>query len=137
MRKFRVAVLIAITLLATPAFAARCGGSFNAFVQNFSAEAQGAGISPDVISQALSGVTQDPAVLAFDRRQHATFRKSFEAYVATASAPAASMAAARCWRAMPRCSRASNRNSACPGRSSSRSGDWKAISARAISAGCR
>ena len=87
MRKFRVAVLIAITLLTSPAFAARCGGSFNAFIASFSAEAQGAGISPGVISQALSGVTQDPAVLAFDRRQHATFRKSFEAYVATRVGP--------------------------------------------------
>jgi len=38
-----------------------------------SAEAQAAGISQGVISQALSGVTQDPAVLNFDRRQRGTF----------------------------------------------------------------
>src|SRR5689334_5334162 len=83
MRIFRLAVLLIAAAITTPSFAARCGGNFNTFIQSFSAEAQAAGISPAVISQALSGVTQDGAVLAFDRRQHATFRKSFEAYVST------------------------------------------------------
>src|ERR1700742_1295593 len=86
MRKLCFGIFLA-TFLTTPAFAARCGGNFNAFFQSFSAEAQAAGISPEVISQALSGVTQDPAVLAFDRRQHATFRKSFEDYVSTRVGP--------------------------------------------------
>src|SRR6201986_5325274 len=86
MRKFQLAILF-VTFLTTPAFAARCGGSFNTFIASFSAAAQAAGISPDVISQALSGATQDPAVLAFDRRQHATFRKSFEEYVSTRVGP--------------------------------------------------
>jgi len=63
----RLAVLFCALLLATPTFAARCGGDFNTFVATMSQEAQAAGISPAVISQALSGVTQDPAVLAFDR----------------------------------------------------------------------
>jgi lytic murein transglycosylase len=36
-----------------------------------------------VIDQAFAGVTQDQAVLAFDRRQRGTFRKSFEEYAAT------------------------------------------------------
>ena len=36
-----------------------------------------------MISQALSGVTQDPAVLTFDRRQRGTFNKTFEQYVST------------------------------------------------------
>jgi lytic murein transglycosylase len=74
-------------IFATPTFAARCGGDFNTFVQNISAEARAAGISPDVISAALSGVTQDPAVLNFDRRQRYTFNKSFEQYVSTRVGP--------------------------------------------------
>src|ERR1700709_2158510 len=81
MRKFCLAVLF-ITL-ATPSYAARCGGDFNTFVAAMSAEAQAAGISPAVISQALSGVTPDPAVLSFDRRQRGTFNKTFEQYVST------------------------------------------------------
>ena len=52
-----------------------------------SAEAQAAGVSPAVISQALSGVTQDPAVLAFDRRQRGTFNKTFEQYISTRVGP--------------------------------------------------
>ena len=52
-----------------------------------SQEAAAAGISQAVISQALSGVTQDPAVLAFDRRQRGTFNKSFEQYVSTRVGP--------------------------------------------------
>ena len=77
------ASLLGTLLVATPSFAARCGGDFNAFVAAMSQEAQAAGISPAVISQALSGVTQDPAVLNFDRRQRGTFNKTFEQYVST------------------------------------------------------
>jgi lytic murein transglycosylase len=79
----RLSILFAALLLATPSHAARCGGDFNAFVQNISAEAQAAGISPSVTSSALSGVQQDMAVLSFDRRQRGTFNKSFEYYVST------------------------------------------------------
>ena len=82
MRKLLLAVSFC-TILATPSHAARCGGDFNSFVATMSAEAQAAGVSPAVISQALSGVTQDPAVLAFDRRQRGTFNKTFEQYVST------------------------------------------------------
>jgi lytic murein transglycosylase len=82
MRKFCLAILFG-TVIATPSYAARCGGDFNSFVAAMSAEAQAAGISPAVISQSLSGVTQDPAVLSFDRRQRGTFKKSFEQYVST------------------------------------------------------
>ncbi|MBX9821924.1 lytic murein transglycosylase [Afipia birgiae] len=81
MRVF-AAVLISL-LVSTPAFAARCGGDFQTFVSAMSQEAAAAGISQGVISQALSGVTQDPAVLSFDRRQRGTFNKTFEQYVAT------------------------------------------------------
>ena len=79
----RLGVLFCALLLATPSHAARCGGDFNAFVAAMSQEAQAAGISREVISQALSGVTQDPAVLSFDRRQRGTFNKTFEQYVST------------------------------------------------------
>jgi len=58
-----------LPLLASPAYAARCGGDFNSFLASMSAEAQGAGVSQGVVSQALSGLTEDGAVLAFDRRQ--------------------------------------------------------------------
>ncbi|MGB6082302.1 MAG: lytic murein transglycosylase [Xanthobacteraceae bacterium] len=77
------ASLAAVSLTATAASAAQCGGDFNRFVDSFSREAQGAGISQGVISQALGGVAQDQAVLAFDRRQRGTFNKTFEQYVAT------------------------------------------------------
>ncbi|QWG24361.1 lytic murein transglycosylase [Bradyrhizobium sediminis] len=87
MRKLRSAVFFAALLLASPSYAARCGGDFNSFVAAMSAEAQAAGVSPAVISQALGGVTQDPAVLSFDRRQRGTFNKTFEQYVSTRVGP--------------------------------------------------
>src|ERR1700736_697296 len=83
MRKLHLAVLFGIVLASTPSHAARCGGDFNTFVQNISADAASAGISQGVIASALGGVTQDPAVLSFDRRQRYTFNKSFEQYVST------------------------------------------------------
>ncbi len=87
MHKFRLAVFFTAVIAATPAFAARCGGDFHTFVSAMSAEAAAAGISQGVISQALGGVTQDPAVLAFDRRQRGTFTKTFEQYVSTRVGP--------------------------------------------------
>jgi len=77
------AALLLMLALAVPAQAARCGGDFNAFIAAFSQEAAAAGISRQAISNALGGVALDPGVLAFDRRQHGTFRKSFEEYAAT------------------------------------------------------
>src|SRR6266436_6127510 len=77
------ASVLAALALATPSHAARCGGDFYSFVQNIAAEAQGAGVSPNVVSAALGGVSEDGAVLAFDRRQRYTFNKSFEQYVST------------------------------------------------------
>ncbi len=69
--------------LATPARAAQCGGDFNVFLAAMSREAAATGVSRQIIDQAFAGVTQDQAVLAFDRRQRGTFRKSFEEYAAT------------------------------------------------------
>ncbi len=87
MRKFCLAVLFGAVIAAGPAYAARCGGDFNTFVAAISQEAAAAGVSQGVISQALAGVTQDPAVLAFDRRQRGTFNKTFEQYVSTRVGP--------------------------------------------------
>jgi lytic murein transglycosylase len=82
MRRFVLAILFT-AITTTSALAARCGGDFNTFVAAMSQEAAAAGVSQAVISQALSGVTQDPKVLAFDRRQRGTFNKTFEQYVST------------------------------------------------------
>jgi len=87
MLRLRLASLVAALALVTPALAARCGGDFNGFVQNFSADASAAGISQGVIAEGLSGVQQDMGVLAFDRRQRGTFTKTFEQYVATRVGP--------------------------------------------------
>jgi lytic murein transglycosylase len=78
-----LAVATVILTLVAPARAAQCGGDFRSFIANFSREAAAAGIQRNVIDAALGGVTQDMGVLAFDRRQRGTFRKSFEAYAAT------------------------------------------------------
>ena len=79
----RLAVLFAACVAASSAQAARCGGDFNSFIANFSADARAAGISDSTISSALDGVQIDPGVLAFDRRQRYTFNKTFEQYVST------------------------------------------------------
>jgi lytic murein transglycosylase len=74
----------ALSLLpGTSAHAARCGGDFHSFLSGMSREAAAAGISQAVINSALAGVAPDQSVLAFDRRQHATFQMSFERYAST------------------------------------------------------
>jgi lytic murein transglycosylase len=78
-----LAAILYTLLIAAPARAAQCGGDFNAFLSAMAGEAAAAGVSREVIASAFAGVTLDPAVLAFDRRQHGTFRKSFEEYAAT------------------------------------------------------
>jgi lytic murein transglycosylase len=87
MLKLSFSALSTLLLLATPSHAARCGGDFNSFLASMSAEAQAAGISQAVISQAFAGVTEDGAVLNFDRRQRGTFTKTFEQYVSTRVGP--------------------------------------------------
>jgi lytic murein transglycosylase len=84
-----VALVLAFLLLplSTPARAAQCGGDFQTFLAAMSREAQAQGIPRAVIDQAFAGVTLDPAVLAFDRRQRGTFRKSFEDYAASRVTP--------------------------------------------------
>lgn len=83
-RRAAIAALsIASAAIATPSYAARCGGDFEGFIAQMSQEAAAAGVSQGVIQQAFAGVTQDQAVLSFDRRQRGTFNKTFEQYVAT------------------------------------------------------
>jgi lytic murein transglycosylase len=83
MLNLRLAVFASAIFATSSAHAARCGGDFHTFIAGISADAQAAGISPNVISSALGGVQQDGGVLAFDRRQRYTFNKSFEQYVST------------------------------------------------------
>ncbi len=87
-RYFRpVCALITITF-ATQAPGAQCGGDFQTFLSAMGRDAQSAGVPRSVIDQAFAGVTVDPAVLTFDRRQRGTFRKSFEEYASTRVVPA-------------------------------------------------
>ena len=81
------AALLAAFLMSGAAQAARCGGDFNSFLANLSADAQNAGVSQSVISSSLAGVSIDGSVLAFDRRQRYTFNKTFEQYVSTRVGP--------------------------------------------------
>jgi len=83
----RLLPVLCIAAITTPSYAARCGGDFNTFVAAMSQEAAAAGISQGVLGAALGGVTQDAAVLAFDRRQRGTFTKTFEQYVSTRVGP--------------------------------------------------
>jgi len=89
--KIRLAVIAALSIasaaIATPSYAARCGGDFQGFLAQMAQDASAAGISQDVVQQAFAGVTQDAAVLSFDRRQRGTFNKTFEQYVATRVGP--------------------------------------------------
>jgi lytic murein transglycosylase len=83
-----LAALGAAVLFAAPASAAQCGGDFNTFLAQIAREAQGAGVSRNVVEQAFAGLTPDPAVLNFDRRQRGTFRRTFEDYARTRVIPA-------------------------------------------------
>jgi lytic murein transglycosylase len=83
MRLRSVGFVLASLFFAAQAGAAPCGGDFNAFLSAMAREAAAAGVSRNVIDAAFAGVTLDGAVLAFDRRQRGTFRKSFEEYAAT------------------------------------------------------
>jgi lytic murein transglycosylase len=77
------ALLFASLSFAAPAAAAPCGGDFSTFLSAMARDAAAAGVSRSVIDSAFAGLTLDPGVLAFDRRQRGTFRKSFEEYAAT------------------------------------------------------
>src|SRR5258708_13185642 len=80
MLPLRLAILFFVLVAATPSHAARCGGDFNTFIASVSADAQGAGISPSVVSSALSGVSEDAAGFYFDPRPRATLHKTLSPY---------------------------------------------------------
>jgi lytic murein transglycosylase len=84
----RTLLLIAAITFAMPVQAARCGGDFQAFIGEFSREAAAAGISRGVINNAFGEISHDPKVMAFDRRQRGTFRKTFEEYAESRVTPA-------------------------------------------------
>ncbi|GLK75841.1 lytic transglycosylase [Methylopila jiangsuensis] len=78
------------------ASAAPCGdgpSGFNAWVQDFEREAVSRGISPRVAQAALSGVSYDSRLIAYDRTQK-PFKLSFEQFVAK-RAPASLISQAR------------------------------------------
>ncbi len=84
-----VALVAAMLALAAPAFAAQCGGSYEAFLAQMQHEALAAGVSQQTISTAFAGLSADQSVLAFDHRQHGMFHsKSFEDYSRTRVVPA-------------------------------------------------
>jgi lytic murein transglycosylase len=87
-RIITVAAGLAVAGLPGAALAAQCGGDFGGFVSSFRREAAAAGVSQRTLDAAFAGVAQDHKVLAFDRAQRGTFRKSFEQYVATRVGPA-------------------------------------------------
>ena len=78
-----LAACAAALVFTVSARAAPCGGDFSTFMAALAREAQAAGVSRATIDSAFAGISPDPAVLAFDRRQRGTFRKSFEEYAAT------------------------------------------------------
>src|SRR5215471_3127621 len=83
-----LAILLCAVFVGAPVSAATCGGDFNTFLAEMRRDAAAAGISQTVLNNAFAGLTLDGSVLAFDRRQRGTFRKSFEAYAATRVVPA-------------------------------------------------
>ena len=73
-----IAVLLAC-VAATAAQAAPCGTDFNSWLSAFQREAVAGGISQQIVSTALAGVTPDPKVLSLDRNQR-VFTQSFEEF---------------------------------------------------------
>lgn len=77
---FATALAGAILFAAAPAFGAQCNhkGGFDAFLSDFSKEAQAQGISRRGLA-ALNGLKPDDNVIAADRRQH-VFSQTFEQF---------------------------------------------------------
>src|SRR6266478_7680736 len=129
-------ILFWTLLLAAPASAAPCGGDFNAFLSAMSREAAAAGVSRSVLDSAFAGLTLDGAVLAFDRRQRGTFRKSFEEYAATRVIPTRIKRAKQLMQRHAALLARIERHSECRLRCSWPSGLSKATTAPAIWASC-
>jgi membrane-bound lytic murein transglycosylase B len=75
-------------LLIAPAAAAKCGGQFENFVAEFRREAAAKGVPARVLAEAFDDIEYDPKVMAFDRRQRNTFKRSWEDYARTRVTPA-------------------------------------------------
>ena len=86
MPMFRWAIFLGTVILPHPHLRSPLCGDFNTFVAAMSAEAEADGISRRR-SPGACGVTQDPAVLAFERRQRGTFNKTSSNMSRPASAP--------------------------------------------------
>src|SRR6476620_7725208 len=73
-----VAMFFAPIAVSTGAYAAGCASpaTFGSWLQGFKKEAVSQGISPQVVSEALDGLSYDPAVIAKDRGQ-GVFAQSF------------------------------------------------------------
>lgn len=85
----RLSLMLAFSFaLAAPAEAAKCGGDFNRFVSEFRREAAAKGIPNRVLAEAFDDIEYDPKVMAFDRRQRNTFKRSWEDYARTRVTPA-------------------------------------------------
>lgn len=75
-----IALSATLMMPAAAALAAKCGtGSFEAWLDDFKAEAAAKGISQSAIAAGLSGVTLDKAVLSRDHSQR-IFSQSFEEF---------------------------------------------------------
>jgi lytic murein transglycosylase len=85
----RITRLLAAAVLGAGAFstaanAAQCGNDgagFDAWVQNFQQEAISRGVSPRVATAALTGVSYDRGLIAYDRTQR-PFKLSLEQFIA-------------------------------------------------------
>ncbi len=74
--------LLSLALIA-PAAAAQCGGRFESFIAEFRREAAARGIPQAVLAEAFDDIEHDAKVMAFDRRQRNTFKRSWEDYART------------------------------------------------------
>lgn len=79
MRRFSLtglALAAALTISPGLAKAAKCGGNFARWLEDFKREAAAEGISPRVIARSLNGVTYNPKAVRLDRAQR-VFSQSF------------------------------------------------------------
>lgn len=77
------AALMVTTTFGAPAYAAKCGNTgagFNAWVQEFKAEAAHNGISPSVLDAVFSSVHYNVPTIRADRGQH-SFKLSLDAFM--------------------------------------------------------
>src|ERR1700682_533394 len=83
MRSFLILILLLATVgrsgPAPPT--ADCEGDFASGLERFKAEAAEGGVAQRTLATALDGISSDPSVLSYDRRQ-GVFRQSFEQFSA-------------------------------------------------------